>query len=48
MEYPGKVIARVRTADHQGGTLLPGALAADTLHELRNISVLHSSGERAQ
>lgn len=36
-EYPGKVIARARTADHQGGTLLPGTLVADTLNELRII-----------
>ena len=34
-ECPGKVIARARTPDHQGGTLLPGALVADTLNELR-------------
>lgn len=35
MEYPGQVTARARTADHQGGTFLPGALVADTLDALR-------------
>jgi len=33
---PGKVAAaRAYTADHQGGTCLPGALIAETLDELR-------------
>ena len=35
LEYPGRVTARAHEADHQGGALLPGALVANTLHELR-------------
>ena len=34
-EHPGKFIARAHTAGHDGGVFLPGALVADTLHELR-------------
>jgi hypothetical protein len=35
LEHPGRFIARAHTADHHGGTYLPGALVADTLDELR-------------
>ena len=35
LEYPGRVTARAHEADHQGGALLPGALVANTLHDLR-------------
>lgn len=35
LEYPGRFVARVRTADHQGGVYLPGALVAETLDALR-------------
>jgi hypothetical protein len=35
LEHPGKVTARTRTANHQGGTTQPGALVANTLNELR-------------
>ncbi len=35
LEYPGKVVARAHEADQHGGKLLPGALVADTLAELR-------------
>lgn len=34
-EHPGKVVARAYVADHHGGKLLPGALVANTLAELR-------------
>ncbi len=35
LEHPGQVTARAHAADYQGGILLPGALVADTLDELR-------------
>ena len=35
VEHPGKYVARAHQADHQGGTVQPGALVADTLDELR-------------
>lgn len=35
VEHPGKYVARAYEADHHGGTLLSGALVADTLAELR-------------
>jgi len=35
LEYPGRITARAHEADHQGGALLPGALVANTLDELR-------------
>jgi len=35
VEHPGKHVARAHQADHQGGTVQPGALVADTLAELR-------------
>ncbi len=35
MEYPGKYVGRAHQADHQGGTVQPGALVTDTLGELR-------------
>ncbi len=34
-EHPGKHVARAHQADHQGGTVQPGALVANTLVELR-------------
>jgi len=34
-EHPGKYVVRAYEANHQGGTLLPGVLIADTLDELR-------------
>lgn len=33
--HPGKVTARAHSADGRGGAQFPGALVADTLHELR-------------
>lgn len=35
LEHPGKYVGRAHEADHQGGTLLAGALVARTLAELR-------------
>jgi len=35
IEHPGKMVARAHEADHHGGKLLPGALVANTLAELR-------------
>ncbi len=35
IEHPCKYVARAHRADHQGGTVQPGALVADTLDELR-------------
>jgi hypothetical protein len=35
LEHPDRFVARAHTADHHGGTYLPGALVADTLAELR-------------
>jgi hypothetical protein len=35
LEYPGRFVARAHTADHQGGTYLPGALVAESLDDLR-------------
>jgi hypothetical protein len=35
IEHPGKFVARAHQADHQGGTVQPGELVADTLDELR-------------
>lgn len=35
LEYPGRLVARAHTADHQGGAYLPGALIADSLDKLR-------------
>ena len=34
-EHPGKYVGRAHEADYQGGTLLPGALVANTLAQLR-------------
>jgi hypothetical protein len=33
--HPGQITARAHTADHHGGSYLPGVLVADTLDELR-------------
>lgn len=35
LKYPGRFVAPARTADHQGGMYLPGALVAETLDALR-------------
>ncbi len=35
LEHPGKVVARAHAVNHQGGNVLPGALVADTLDDLR-------------
>jgi hypothetical protein len=35
IEHPGKHVEPLHGADHQGGTLLPGSLAAKTLNDLR-------------
>ena len=35
LEYPGRHVARAHEADRNGGTLLPGALVANSLNELR-------------
>ncbi len=35
VEHRGKHVACAHEADHQGGTLRPGALAANTLNDLR-------------
>ena len=37
VEHPGKYVARAHQADHQGGTVQPGALVADTLDEMRTM-----------
>lgn len=34
-EHPGRYVARAHEADRHGGTLLPGALVANSLNELR-------------
>ncbi len=35
LEYPGRYVGRAHEADHNGGKLLPGALVARNLAELR-------------
>lgn len=35
LEHPGRLTARAHLADRHGGTVLPGALAADMLDALR-------------
>lgn len=35
LEHPGRTTARAYVADHHGGSMLPGALVADTLDALR-------------
>jgi len=35
VEHPGKMVARAHEVDHQGGTVLPDAMVADTRNPLR-------------
>ncbi len=35
IEHPGRYVGRAHEADHHGGKLLPGALVANTLAEVR-------------
>ncbi len=37
LKHPGMYVGRAHEADYQGGTLLPGALVARTLDELRTM-----------